>query len=324
MKIVFQFNSKSTGQGVPDALKLAQKCNGILEGKLYRIEFEKPEDRNLKKFLDLVGGLKGSKIYLDEEEVRARVFEYTFYCSDKLLCKGPCHHCRFGNYNIGDFIARHKREIKENVLITTQEWVISNISDFLETIKENHYKINKELFLNYFLESTEFERKYCTKYDEEKLKSLIQKLPDEVKWIDAETYYKMQEEQYREEYEEADIEPKITMGPEFLWEASDIDSKLSFEDILKVRKAVNLIERETTDITVEGTDIRLNYDNNEFVIFKIIQKENPDESEEWSKSLITKKEDLFYAENENNDIYFQLFKEGDPEGKKYFEMLKSI
>ena len=49
MKIEFKFNSRSSGQNVPEAISLAQKCEGVIENKFYKIEFDNPKDKNLEK-----------------------------------------------------------------------------------------------------------------------------------------------------------------------------------------------------------------------------------------------------------------------------------
>lgn len=74
MKIIFQFNSKSSGQGIHDAVSIAQKCNGNLDGKLYKVRFDTPEDINLNKLIEFVGHLKGSLIFIDNEEGVKRIF----------------------------------------------------------------------------------------------------------------------------------------------------------------------------------------------------------------------------------------------------------
>lgn len=40
MRIEFKFNSKSSGQNVPEAIRLAEKCGGVIENKYYKINFE--------------------------------------------------------------------------------------------------------------------------------------------------------------------------------------------------------------------------------------------------------------------------------------------
>ena len=68
MKIKFQFNARSSGQGVPEALTMAKKCGGVLENKFYVIEFNDPHDKNLGRLFNLVGNLKGSVILIDDGE----------------------------------------------------------------------------------------------------------------------------------------------------------------------------------------------------------------------------------------------------------------
>ena len=44
MKIEFKFNSRSSGQNVPEAIRLAEKRGGYKEDKFYKVYFDSPED----------------------------------------------------------------------------------------------------------------------------------------------------------------------------------------------------------------------------------------------------------------------------------------
>jgi len=99
MKIKFQFNAKSSGQDVPEALAIAKKCGGVLENKFYAIKFDNPRDKNLVRLSHLVGHLKGSVINLkDGDPVNAVKYFSAVNCQDKLLCKGSCKHLKLGGY----------------------------------------------------------------------------------------------------------------------------------------------------------------------------------------------------------------------------------
>ena len=81
MKITFIFNPKSTGQNVPIALSIAEKCGGIIEENYCQIEFNSIEDKSFRKLYDLVGNLKDSEIAINEREpVNARIAYHVVTC----------------------------------------------------------------------------------------------------------------------------------------------------------------------------------------------------------------------------------------------------
>lgn len=206
MRVFFQFNTKSSGQGIPEAIALAKKHNGVLEGRFYKIEFTSPEDKNLSKLYELVGGLKGSVISMDDNEpIKASKFFYTFNCTDKLFCKGICTHARIGHYSLKEFNTRYRDKIEDDILTTSETYMLSNLSNFLEEKDENLYKLDKDLVLKYFLETAEFEKKYCPIFDQGKAEPEIQKLPDKIKIVSIEEYYK--DKRYLEE-------PVVVINPE--------------------------------------------------------------------------------------------------------------
>jgi DEAD/DEAH box helicase domain-containing protein len=61
-EITFRFNSRSTGQGVPEASDMARALKGRLDGKIFVLTFDSPKDENLRRLLELVGKLKYSEI----------------------------------------------------------------------------------------------------------------------------------------------------------------------------------------------------------------------------------------------------------------------
>ena len=111
MKIRLEFNTKSSGLGIPDAIRIAKKCNGVLDGKIYKVEFTSEKNNDLRKLLDLIGNLKSSKIFLDEEEVNPRDFKDTFDCRNFTFCKGICNHKYFEGSDIERFFTNFGSQI---------------------------------------------------------------------------------------------------------------------------------------------------------------------------------------------------------------------
>lgn len=187
--IVFQFNAKSSGQNVPEAKSIAKKCEGIIENNFYKIEFETPEDANLEKLINLVGGLKGSRILINKGEgVSSRNFLNTIHCQDKLFCKGICTHVKIGKTTIDEFILRYERNIENGELITTEIDLLKELSDFLEETSEDRFKLSNILFSEHFQKQTDIEKRLCQRYDEKKIRTTIEKFPNKIKFIDVKKY----------------------------------------------------------------------------------------------------------------------------------------
>lgn len=287
MRIFFQFNSTSSGQGVPEAIRLVKKYNGVLEGKFYKVEFKSPDDQNLMKFHELVGNLKGSLITMDDNEpIKASKFFNTFNCRDKLFCKGICTHARIGYIQLKQFNTRYRDKIENNILKTSETYILSSLSDFLEEKVEDEYKLDKKLALNYFLEKTEFEKKYCSIYDSGKIEAEIQKLPDEIKIVSPEELY--EDRGYLEEH-------IVVINPEnALLVNTEIDNDLSIKDILKISDALSIINFSNEHfLKLKDTDIRVyhNYDSPRYVLLKATEKNLEIEAD--TPGIVTRKEDLF-------------------------------
>ncbi|TXT62006.1 MAG: hypothetical protein BAJALOKI3v1_700027 [Promethearchaeota archaeon] len=98
MKVSLKYNSKSSGQYVPQANKLSESLEYEQEGKHYIVRFDDIDDPKLEKLYSYVSTLKGTAILLgNEEEISARDFFNVVKCESKLLCDGICKHGRIGN-----------------------------------------------------------------------------------------------------------------------------------------------------------------------------------------------------------------------------------
>ena len=311
MKVKFQFNSKSSGQGVPEAISLTKKCNGSLDNKFYVIEFDSPQDKNLWKFFDLVGNLKGSVIEIDDgEPINAVKFFHAVNCQDKLLCKGICKHLNLGYYSIDEFVQVNLRNIEDNILKTTDANLIRYLNDFLEPISENCFKLNKELLIEYAKIEMSMEEQFCEKYDFEKLRNTINSLPSKVELISSEDLY---EEDYEEESSIFDL---LSECP--------IDNKLPFKDILRCSKVISLLPLARIPIRVVDSDINL-YSLPDFksIILLKIKELNDDQTEDIDPIII--KENNFYKLRISSfELYFQIFEESDSTIEEYFKKLKLL
>ncbi len=322
MIIEFRFNSKSSGQNVPEAIRIALKCGGFIEDRFYKIKFDDPQDKNLKNLFALVGNLKGTAIILeDEEPVIARKFFNAVNCPEKLICKGTCQHVKFGYYDILDFLDAHSESIENNVFSTSEHNIIRYLSDFLEEVEENRFKVNKELFLNYFRQETDMENKFCKKYNIHKAQEAIQKLPDEIKLIPYE-----ESQEYLEKYEEElDIESMIRG----ILRHSEISTELTIPEIIECSKTITYLITAYF-ISLENSDVLISsFPELKLISFtKLIldeDYEHIDELEdEQMKYIVAKEKEFFCASNPFSKLYFRLFQEQDNTLKDKLEMLKKL
>ena len=323
MKVEFKFNSRSSGQNVPEAIRLAEKRGGYKEDKFYKVYFDSPEDMDLDKLFKLVGGLKGTAISLDgNEPVVAHKFFYAVNCQEKLICKGICRHLGFYCYNLDTFVDEHSDSIENDVFTTSEEHLITSLTSFLEMVEENKFRLNKTLFFEFFQEETEMERRFCNKYHLKNIETAIEKLPNEIKLVPEEV------EDYGEEFELEETEDRIEYIISSILTESKLSSELPFKDILLCSKTVGLLQGGSSALTVEKTDIVVySFPSiNKVIIAKLLVFSNsPDELEEDELSYTIKKQNEFFVTaNPHSKLYFQLFEEDDAMLEGYFEKLRNI
>lgn len=320
MEIEFKFNSKSSGQNVPEAIRLAQKLGGYLDKQYYKIKFASNEDDNLKTLYDLVGNLKGTEIIIGEEgPIVAHKFFRAVACIDKLLCKGICKHVRLGIHDLENFTMVNSENIKNGLLTISDPYVIREFSNFLEQTEENRFKLNKELILTYFEEETKMERRFCEKYNFSKIQDAIKELPNEIQLVAREQI--KYEPEYGEEFEFENLVRTILTH-------CKLSSSLSFKDMLDCSKAISLLINKVGCVNIENTAIMM-YSfpaTNQIILAKVIADEdNFDEQEDAELEFIASKENEFFCvSNPSLRLYFQIFDEQDSTIESYYNKLKSL
>jgi len=90
MKIIFQFNSKSRGGDVPEAIKIAKSLEAEFDGKNYKVLFNSVNDEKLLLLDRLTGHLSGTRFFVNEEELNPSFIRSIFNCQKKSTCKGKC------------------------------------------------------------------------------------------------------------------------------------------------------------------------------------------------------------------------------------------
>ncbi|MHA1130899.1 MAG: hypothetical protein ACTSQQ_08830 [Candidatus Helarchaeota archaeon] len=85
VKVEIWFNSKSSGQGITDALKIADNHEKSFDGKMCIVKFASAEDKDIEKILKAVGNLKYTKVLVDGVEYPSRNVARTLFCDEKLL-----------------------------------------------------------------------------------------------------------------------------------------------------------------------------------------------------------------------------------------------
>lgn len=321
MKIKFQFNARSSGQGVPEALTLAKKCGGVLDNKFYVIEFDDPRDKNLVRLFKLVGSLKGSVILVnDGEPVNAVKFFSTVNCQDKLLCKGACKHFKLGYYHVDQFAQIHSPNIEGEVLKTSSPALFRFLSNFLEPIDDNQFKFNKQLFLENANIELSMERQFCDKFDFSKFTDYVNNLPSEMELISAEEL----EDSYGERYEE-------DQGIAYILSKCQLDNDLPFKTIVRCSKAISLLFRFTEPIRMSDSDISIYSfpEIDKIILVKLIVSEVESFSEEPANDeertyIIKEKQGFFTVKNDAFELYFQIFEESNPDSEEYFKNLRKL
>jgi len=330
LKIEFKFNSKSSGLNIPEAISIAKQCEGIIENKVYKIEFESPKDKNLRRLCELIGNLKGTTISVDDEEsVSANKFYSIINCPDRYFCNGVCRHYRIGDYYLDEF--KDSESIEENILYTDNERLIKSLTRFLVLREENQFRFNKTLFLEQFKEGTLMESKICSEYNLRKIKREINLLPDFIQLLSL--------LEYNERFG-VTIKVNIANEVNVILRDCEINSKLTLSEILKCSQILSLIHGDSSTniirgVTIEGTNIiiysfplvrkfvlaklLLNQENSK--INELYETSNEDEEPRY---IIEKKNEFFYLYTPYYEVFFQIFDEDDSTLKESFEKLKSI
>jgi len=90
MMIRFLFKFQSEGKDVAEAIEVAKKRNGKIDGGTYQVEFSSIQDKDLMKLYILVGHIEGSNLIIDGEEFQPTVIYCVFNCPRKRICSGKC------------------------------------------------------------------------------------------------------------------------------------------------------------------------------------------------------------------------------------------
>ncbi|MFX0138023.1 MAG: tetratricopeptide repeat protein [Candidatus Hodarchaeota archaeon] len=169
--VVLKFNSKSSGLGVKEACKIAERNKLQKEGNYYIVKFTELT-KDLKKLLDLIGNLKYTTLLLDGTEVDLKKVKNILFCRDEKLCRGICRHIRIGWSPLDRLINIFSDPRMGKVFL------VRELSDFIEKISDNEFKIERDFIKNYINDEYSLENQYCNKYDIEKIQKTINKLPE--------------------------------------------------------------------------------------------------------------------------------------------------
>lgn len=321
MKIKFQFNSRSRGQGVLEAINIAKKCGGVLDNKFYVIEFDNHRDKKLGRLYSLVGSLKGSVILVnDGEPINAVKFFSAVYCQDKLLCKGACRHFRLGFQYVDQFVQIHSPNIEDGVLKTSSPALFRFASNFLEPISDNQFKFNKQFFLDSANIDLAMEKLFCEKYDFSKFTDYVDALPSVMELVSADDLQDFDEDLFEDD---EDIALVLT--------ESVIDNSLPFNSILRCSSAISLLSRFPKPSRIADSDIKIYSvpEVKKILLVKLIVNENKSSTEEHDNEeemnfLITEEQGFFMVKNELFELKFQIYEESDPTIEGQYRNLRKL
>ena len=176
------------------------------------------------------------------------------------------------------------------------------------------------MFLEHAENELTMEKQFCEKFDFEKFKDFVNKLPSEIELISSEE----PEDSYEERYEE-------DQGISYILPECDIDNTLPFESIIRCSKAVSLLSRFTKPSRILDTDITVYSfpDANKIILVKLIVNEidssltEPDDDEDVTY-VITEKQGFFTVKNELFELFFQIYDESNPQIEEQFKNLRKF
>ncbi|MFX1338685.1 MAG: hypothetical protein ACFFDK_08755 [Promethearchaeota archaeon] len=90
MIIKFLFKSQSKSKDVAEAIEVAKKRDGKINGEMYQVEFSSTQDKDLMKLYILVGHLEGTSLIINSEEFKPNVIYCIFNCPRNTICYGKC------------------------------------------------------------------------------------------------------------------------------------------------------------------------------------------------------------------------------------------
>lgn len=160
-EIVVRIPKSSKSPSMPDVLELVNDTGCSDEDKkFYYVHFYDTKDKNLKLLLDIVKGLKATRVTVDGNDVDAKSFFATVFCIDKDICMGRCRHPKIRYTAICDIIDSIRVEGSVGY-ISDQHF--SLIKPFLSVDKSNNgdYSIDKEKLIEYIMKNLIIEFEYC-------------------------------------------------------------------------------------------------------------------------------------------------------------------
>ena len=322
MNILFRFNSKSESINIPDAKVIADKCNCVIENNFYSIEFDSPEDDNLRKLAKLVGHLKGSQITIDgSDPLNVKKLFLVSDCQNKFFCKGICSHYKLGFIPLDNFNERFNEYIQEGTLFIKNRLFIEKNAQFLKPISENEYIFDKEKLLTNIQSDLTLEKDFCSKFNLDSINKMVaEDIPGKVKLLD--------EEEFSERFEEKEVYSYKSIIRDILT-TCELSSELSFEEIVKCSKIISFILASKSLNHIENTEIYLVSPPNleSLILIRIFfpdVQEGTDEEED-TPNLVKFILDTFSIKRMSFELYFQMFgEEKIIEAKTCFEFFKLI
>ena len=169
------------------------------------------------------------------------------------------------------------------------------------------------------------EARFCPKYDFELIESEVTNLPDEIQLKSP--------EEYKEQYEPEALEKEFLDFIKATLRKCEIDSKISFSDILKCSEAINLLLGSSNPIEIQNTDVLL-YSFpyfNKFILVKLDVLEEGDkfeideeEGNEEIGDIVSKEGEFFCLKNSYRELYFVVFEKDDVKAQEYFNLIKKL
>ncbi|MBD3213435.1 MAG: hypothetical protein GF311_12580 [Candidatus Lokiarchaeota archaeon] len=320
MKIYFQYNAKSRGQNIPRANKIADDVGYKRENSFKIIQFSNPRDPRLLELARLIGGLKGSVLFIKEkgkkEILNSQTFFKTISCEVNHFCDGLCKHISIGKLSLQKIYERYGHRIDNDILTQYNDGLIKIFGPFLTQDTPYTYILDKEAILDHIKSEMISEQRFCEKYDQNLVIKRIGDLPRVIRYVPLEAL--------KVEFSKKYLSDEFECLGLMLGNVS-LDGNLTPEQYTEAIKGIEIIKLVNYPIENSNIWISINWytKSKEIVFWKLKSKEYNINDMKMETSL-TIEDGIYTINTPIARIYFIIKKVSDESLDSLVEKLKRV
>lgn len=322
MKLYFQYNSKSRGQNVPKADVIADETGYEMENNFKILEFDAPRDPALLKLYHLVGNLKGTTIFIEEQGEReileaTKLFR-TLACEDRHLCKGLCEHISLGKLTLNTFFDFYGHRIHDDNVVQFDDTLLKSFAPFLTKTPNSQittYSVNKDAILEDIKERYVSELRFCDKFDKNLLMKKISELPSFIQVVPLEKL----EQNYSKRYI-----PEELRHLKQIFDNTVLNPEMSALDCLGAIRGMNILRRQALPIKGSECWVSLSTGNSEgrAVFWKIMPKKFSGDDE--MEAILSKQDGMYVLECPIAVVIFMVTREDSDDIEEVLSKLQEF